>query len=65
MKKRPIAKINTRRADKGGPGGGTHGGTRGNCALDDEAAKAAIIPMRFNNNILVEHKLIDLGEKMS
>ena len=64
-KKHHIAKINARRADKGGTGGVAHGRTRGNRAMDAEAAKAAIIPTQFDSNILVEHKLIDPGEKMS
>jgi len=59
-KKHPIAKINAQWADEGATGGDAHDGTRGNRALDDETA---IIPTRFDNNILIEHKLIDPGEK--
>ena len=58
-------KINTRRVGEGGLVGGAHGRKRGNHALDAEAVKAAIIPTQFDHLFLVEHKLINPGEKIS
>ena len=63
--KRPTAKINAQWAGEAGSGGGAHGGTRGNRAFDAKVVMAAIIPMQFENIFLVEHKLINPGEKMS